>query len=523
MPIITKTIGDLIDYRFFVPSYQRGYRWTEYEVVALLDDIDEFSAEGGKQYCIQPLIVKRRNDGSFEVVDGQQRLTTIYIFMKIAEEKTEYMTFNMEYETRKNSQTFLSELVPRGEINSDNIDYFHITTAREVINRWLDRHKVRYIAVNDLFKKFIESVVFIWYEIPPDSDSITMFTKVNLGKIPLTNAELIKALLLNKDNFSDDIYKRQTEISIAWDKIEQGLRDDSFWYFLNEKEQSGTRIDMLFELLANHYNTELTQMVSANQNYFPFLVFLALLKTADNKEEFVKTLWGEVEKLYAEFRDWYDDLNKYHIIGYLITSGVEIADIFTLTRGRRKSNVMNALLEKAKKITGEYDLPTITYENNTNARRKIRRLLLLFNIATLVCKSEKQYRFPFDIYKGETKGGIKWDIEHIHATADESDEADDSMGNLALLDEQTNRSYKDAPFEMKRSIIIERESKGQFVPLCTKNVFLKMYSTDLSEMDKWGEKDKIDYIKKMEETLKSFFEEWFKNERSNTGNVTGIA
>jgi len=71
MSIITRTVGKLKDYRFFVPSYQRGYRWTKREVIALLDDVNEFSTEGGKQYCIQPLIVKRRKDDSYEVVDGQ--------------------------------------------------------------------------------------------------------------------------------------------------------------------------------------------------------------------------------------------------------------------------------------------------------------------------------------------------------------------------------------------------------------------------------------------------------------------
>ena len=505
MAIVTKTIGDLEDHRFFVPSYQRGYRWTKHEVTALLNDIYEFSTEGGKRYCIQPLIVKRRADGAFEVVDGQQRLTTIYIFMKIAEEKTEYLPFELKFETRKKSQWLLSELSTKGEIENDNIDYFHITTARDTINRWLDGHKIKYIAINDLFKRFIESVFFIWYEIPSDSDPIAMFTKVNLGKIPLTNAELIKALLLNRDNFSADINKRQTEISVVWDRIEQGLRDDSFWYFLNEKEQSGTRIDMLLELLANEQNAKLSVPIPANQNYFPFLVFSAAQNAAPDKEEFVKSLWREVEKLYAEFRDWYADLNKYHIIGYLISSGVKIAEIFALTRGKRKSAVMRALLEKAERVTGKYDLLTITYDN-ANDRGKIRRLLLLFNIATLVCKSEKQYRFPFDIYKGETGDRIKWDIEHIHATADEADEADDSIGNLTLLDAQTNRSYQDASFEEKRKIIIERESKGLFVPLCTKNIFLKVYSKNLSNMDIWGNEDKADYITAMGQTLKSFFE-----------------
>jgi hypothetical protein len=301
-----------------------------------------------------------------------------------------------------------------------------------------------------------------------------------------------------------DINKRQTEISVAWDRIEQGLRDDSFWYFLNEKEQSGTRIDMLFELLAKEKNAKLSKPISTDQNYFSFLVFLEMLNSDSNKEEFVKVLWGEVEKLYSEFRDWYSDLNKYHIIGYLISSGVKISEIFELTRGKRKSAVMKGLLEKTKEVTGKYNLTDISYDNS-NDRRKIRKLLLLFNIATLVCKSEKQYRFPFDIYKGETADKIKWDIEHIHATADETAEADDNIGNLTLLDAQTNRSYQNAPFIEKRKVIIERESKGLFVPLCTKNIFLKVYSKNLSNMDIWETEDKKDYIDAMNDTLESFF------------------
>ena len=297
MSILIKTVRDLKDYRFFVPSYQRGYRWTDHEVTALLDDVNEFSTEGGKQYCIQPLIVKRRSDGSYEVVDGQQRLTTIYIFLKIAEEKTEYQSFTLEYETRTNSQTILSGLPPRdNKVNDDNIDYFHITSARNAINNWMDGGgRIRYNALSALFNKFTESVIFIWYELPDYVDPIPMFTKINLGKIPLTNAELIKALLLNKDNFSDDRDRRQTEISIAWDKTEQGLHDESFWYFLNEEDRSGTRIDLLFDLLAEKYNSKIPKPIPGNQNYFSFSVYSALLKAYDNKEEFTEKLFDEAD------------------------------------------------------------------------------------------------------------------------------------------------------------------------------------------------------------------------------------
>ena len=103
MAIWTKTILELKGLRFLVPSYQRGYRWTPAEVEALLDDVREFSTgkREEKKYCIQPLIVQKREDGAYEVVDGQQRLTTIYIFMKIAQQEIRSATppFQLEYET----------------------------------------------------------------------------------------------------------------------------------------------------------------------------------------------------------------------------------------------------------------------------------------------------------------------------------------------------------------------------------------------------------------------------------------
>jgi hypothetical protein len=510
MSIITKTISELKGYRFFVPSYQRGYRWTEHEVRDLLDDINEFSTEGGKRYCIQPLIVRLRKDGKYEVVDGQQRLTTIFIFMKIAAQEitSAVPPFKLEYETREDSATFLESLSKDSDLEKEkgkNIDYYHIASAYEAINNWFDNQQDKAVAIPELNIKIRRSVYFIWYVMPPQNNPITMFTKVNLGKIPLTNAELIKALLLNKDNFRENTKKRQYEISLAWDKIEQGLQNDSFWYFLNQKDRSDTRIDMLFELLAYEYNKQLSVPLSSDQNYFSFLVFSALLKSNPQKEKFVDKLWKNVEKLYDEFCDWYADLNKYHIIGYLIVSGTKMADLIILTRGKRKSAVMQGLLEKVESNIGEYDLMKISYGNS-----KIRNLLLLFNIATLVCKSEKQYRFPFDIYKGETGDKFKWDIEHIHATADGTGEPDDLLRNLTLLERGTNRSpiYSDKKFHTKRAVILERELKGLFVPLCTKNIFLKVYSSkrvETTEMDNWSDDNKEDYINAMKETLDAFF------------------
>ena len=318
---------------------------------------------------------------------------------------------------------------------------------------------------------------------------------------------------------------------------------------------------MLFKLLAKEYNAKLSGIsvsIDENQEYFSFLVFSAILNLSREQDKekleiyvkalfeeeslwekiesgckelgegelekiaktlFVEALWEKVEALCAELRGWYDDLDNYHIIGFLIASGVGLYredGIFNLTRNKRKSAIKDALLGRAAGLVGDYVLSELTYDKRGD-HVKIRRLLLLFNIATLVCESNKQNRFPFDIYKRKN-----WDIEHIRARAektDEDDEPDDSLGNLTLLDEHTNRTYKDKPFNEKRMILMERESKGLFVPVCTKNVFLKAYSANPGNMGMWTDKNDRkaaeDYIAAMVRTFNSFLgREVVRNDRN---------
>lgn len=210
MGISEKKIEDLRGLKFNVPSYQRGYRWTEYEVTTLLDDFYNHNTD--YKYCLQPLIVKKVADGTYDVVDGQQRLTSIYIFLKFMSAEfnngrrrtNQYDFFDLEYETRKQSGNYLKNLnfATYEEIENIDIDASHISKAFEAIDKWVNREEINSInALNDIYKVLTENVFFIWYEIDETEDPIKIFTKVNIGKIPLTNAELIKALILDKNNY----------------------------------------------------------------------------------------------------------------------------------------------------------------------------------------------------------------------------------------------------------------------------------------------------------------------------------
>ena len=73
-----KSISQLSGMKFVIPDYQRGYRWDKTQVEQLLDDIREFSSprnkkDTGEFYCLQPVVVRRRPSGEYELIDGQQR------------------------------------------------------------------------------------------------------------------------------------------------------------------------------------------------------------------------------------------------------------------------------------------------------------------------------------------------------------------------------------------------------------------------------------------------------------------
>ena len=196
-------IKELICLDFHIPSYQRGYRWTTQQIKELLEDIECFCEKGAKGiYCIQPLVVKGHG-AYWDVIDGQQRLTTINIILSCLNQEK----YKLQYQTRPKSQIFLSCILNRTEEEAkDNIDFYHMIKARNFILRWKQDKNDEYI--KNYTEVLLNKVKFIWYD-TDTQDPIEVFTRLNIDKIPLTSAELIKAILLNRSNFqSVENYER---------------------------------------------------------------------------------------------------------------------------------------------------------------------------------------------------------------------------------------------------------------------------------------------------------------------------
>ena len=175
-----KAISELLKLDFFIPSYQRGYRWDEHQVTELLDDIWDFynipNKTEGEFYCLQPVIVKF--DGNkYRLIDGQQRLTTIFIifsYLDLYMQDYGYSKFQLEYETREDSKEFLEKLSTIDKEDTTNIDFYYMSKAYICVKNWFDKHKERKIKFFDTLVNVnkneneedrANNVRVIWYEI----------------------------------------------------------------------------------------------------------------------------------------------------------------------------------------------------------------------------------------------------------------------------------------------------------------------------------------------------------------------
>ena len=443
-----KSIEHVISMNFYIPRYQRGYRWTRQQVWELLNDIWEFSQKKGlteECYCIQPLVVKKReNDifkkikeeaktleeiesllkGSWDVIDGQQRLTTIFIILSVLGRTKQY---SLEYETRPNSKCFLENIEPSRK--EENIDFFHIVQAKSVVDEFFRNTE---IDTNVFLKTLLSDVKFIWYEIV-DEDPIRVFTRLNIGRIPLTNAELIKALILNSSNFGTDntnyIRLLQQEIALEWDNIEYSLQNDEFWLFLNHADYNKpTRIDFIFDMIVemNKLGFSDDEMLGIGQDEYRTFRYFFTYFSKNKNENGIKTCWSEVKKYFQTFEEWFNDLEMYHYVGYLVEQKVRLSDIYEKWGGNKNKFIEKLKGEIIKKISNCKDLNRQYELDSCPKKTTCKPLLLLHNIQTIInqnnrIKSEDKYslpvfyKFPFHLFKKEN-----WDVEHIDSNTTNS-------------------------------------------------------------------------------------------------------
>lgn len=603
-----KSIKELKDFHFLVEKYQRGYKWGIPQIEELLTDIQEFSLEKESFYCLQPVVIKQLDNNKFELIDGQQRLTTIFIILKCLEENN----YTISYRTRESSEDFLNsihelesidELDVHADINEEiipllnnawnyyvknnldennNVDNYHFYCAYQYIKKWL-------LSIKDsqtLFRNnLLENTKVIWHdpEVNQQEESHTaeeIFINFNQGKIDLAQAELIKALfviqLSQETNIELRIFKIN-QFSEEWNTIENKLQDDKFWYFVSNDisdNRKSNRIDFLFDLVKEKPDR-------SNDKLYSYHLYLKNYKENETLD------WESVRDLFNQLNEWYSQRNLYHLIGYIVYEN--IANVSGIKKLYESVDSKNDFSDKLKELVNTnyfkgkkkdlYDVDIINYESHP---KQIQSILLLHNIVNYQI-TDSYYRFPYDRLKTESG----WSLEHIHAQNTDDFEIikdirewindieilkDDfikngesfsdeklnflknrisgfkdtekidneikqyvkaldedmavyfqkhSISNLCLLDRRTNSSLGKKFFSEKRAEIVKidkmtlseynieynkNEDQKPFVPLATKQAFLKYYSNNVNDIQFafWGYKDREGYKKEIENSISKY-------------------
>jgi hypothetical protein len=544
-------VGD-ISGMFYVPAYQRGYRWSKVEVRRLLDDIWE---SRDKPYYLQPVVVKQHGD-EWELVDGQQRLTTLFLifqYMKTEGLQSSGAGYSLRYETRADSAAYLEQLDPA--LSQKNIDFFHIYEAYRCISEWFDAYAGRrQWAANKFYDALFEHVRVIWYEAADDLDATTLFTRLNVGRIPLTDAELVKALLLSRSRGGLGMTDRALEIAAQWDDIERDLRDPELWAFITGKaSEDPTHISLLLDTIAGG---------PTDRDRPQFHTFETLReRIAANPQEF----WNEVVDLHSLVLGWHESRDLFHKIGFLIAQGASFSALNERSKDKSKSKFaadLDGLIRDNLRLP-EADVRELSYQS-----AKTSRTLLLMNVETIRQRKHSSERYSFR----EHAAG-RWSLEHIHAQnaeqlnraeqwkewlrlhrkalmafddldeiekktvldkvdqvlassiitesefrplereltellstgSDASDGGLDSIANLALLPRNDNSALSNSVFAVKRTAILDRDRQGSYIPVCTRNVFLKYYSpADEQQMHFWSANDREHYLNAMIDILRDY-------------------
>ena len=443
-------VADLLNMKFNIPSYQRGYRWEKKHVEALLDDLYSFTTQMNetqnrqdKFYCIQPLAVVENKDLSsdvdivYDVIDGQQRLTTLYLLLSYLEEARRCIytgtlatsIFTLKYESRDSDFFENKEFKKCKDISKaiNNIDFFYMTRAYRTIDSWFEtkgisKSVILKVLIPENYKDTSQlsgeelknaqaendkhnDVRFIWYNVPAKKnvDSIEVFSQLNYGKTPLTATELVKALL-----FQCDLYTQDTELmreiafrrACEWDAMEKQLQDPFMWAMLMPEDyQPTSHITILLSLICDELFNELKRQkpkealkLQKDDDDFNYQVCDLYIGTnkdgkyADN----VKNIWERIQSTYIALLNWYKDPNTYHLIGLLIW--LKEFKNRDFSEGKR-FELVQQLLEAYKK----------------NSKKQFTDLLIK-NIATLIHIVENK----------STKDGktIPWGLERINYNDD---------------------------------------------------------------------------------------------------------
>lgn len=341
-----RTIHSIKNYKFEIPFYQRVYSWRKQDIEKLISDIN------GKEGHYLGNIVVKKNDDKFIVIDGQQRLTTIYIIFMALGVKEKPFELSYEIDSSDGEKLKSFNVNERKYVNRQILDAILFASNNEILCK-------------DNFEKNINSAIFTMTIIPENVKATEYFELVNTKSIQLENHQVLKARFLSniKDNYAD--------VARKWDMISN--MDEKYKDQILESNQADLPIEpkTIRELLESDFNRKEEKQTKTNsdtKSLVKFPVFLLLvLKVfvaknglnvdSENEVDPNNKIIIDKDKLLGEFEKVFrEKINLHYEFIAFLESMRKKFDEFVYRDDEMKNKIL-LNLQRLFYYTSEYDKP----------------------------------------------------------------------------------------------------------------------------------------------------------------------
>ena len=416
---------------YHIPAYQRGYKWASTEngaVTILLNDLwkafESYQNQERTEYYLQYITVKKiilNNITCLEVIDGQQRLTTLSIMLSvlalrlqkdnIANTKLDYAIrdnfFNNEIypleKLQQNLEYSWEQLIENYDFNKQDI-YYIFSGAKNCDSFFSNKNQL----LSDFYTFLLHNVKLIVNSVESHIESETVFKNLNSNKVPLTEAELIKGLLITKVGRAsvNNSYKSFQEISEIrmnigrqWDEITSWVNKPEIksFYFNNKTDAMHEFLTLVAIILEG--GKKKSSSFKSNDKDFPLFNFYLDYNN-------FQAVFATILKVKNTLLDWFENTEIYNLIGYcrFVKNGGKnnldfIQEIFS---SNNRSELTDKLKKTKSNLLSNIDFDTLSYDETPE---KIHHILLAINV---FIEGQDKIRFNFYEYEKE-----KWTLEHI--------------------------------------------------------------------------------------------------------------
>jgi len=210
---------------YVIPMYQRNYAWEEGEITQLIEDVKDYQEKQHQRYYIGTLVVYKRQDGTLEVIDGQQRFTTLSLlalYLKNLElsptskarfpSMAWYQKLNINFDSRPKSTNTFNALSQRTALHHLNTEQYNEAILNGYILIQKKLASLRPIELRKFTAYLFDQVHIMRVEVPQDTDLNHYFEAMNNRGEQLEKHEVLKAKMMKVLNEIENDDEKEASI-----------------------------------------------------------------------------------------------------------------------------------------------------------------------------------------------------------------------------------------------------------------------------------------------------------------------